>query len=217
MHLRPCASTALYVGYGWPYGAFCGAILGEAAATTRCHDPLSFTLKMKPITAFTNIHSHGTPGEDCVVSLPFGAYVPDDGYFSVGVHPWDTGVCSPEDLARIDEQAARENVVAIGECGLDALRGAPLDVQERIFKHHIALSERLGKPLVIHAVRTLQRILELRKELHPRQRWIIHGFRGGKQLALSLLKTGIDLSFGLRYNPESYEATPPERRFHETD
>lgn len=172
---------------------------------------------MKAITDFTDIHTHTGRGDDCIVSLPKGADVPEDGYYSVGIHPWDTLQCTDEDIRRVERAASLPNVIAIGECGLDALRGAPLDVQERIFRDQVQISEAAGKPLILHAVRTLQRIIELRKALRPRQRWIIHGYRGGPELTRSLLRAGIDLSYGHRYNTESYDLTPPGRRFHETD
>lgn len=171
----------------------------------------------RTLSDFADIHTHVASGADCVVSLPFGADVPAVGWFSVGIHPWDTGRCTPADIDRVKRQAALENVVAVGECGLDSLRGAPLSVQEEVFREHVRISESAGKPLIIHSVRTLQRIIELRRELRPAQRWIIHGFRGKPQLAKSLLDAGIDLSFGGRYNPESFALTPPERRFRETD
>ena len=47
--------------------------------------------------------------------------------------------------------------------------------------------------------------------------WIVHGFRGGPALARQLLDAGFDLSFGLRYNKESFDITPTERRYRETD
>lgn len=172
---------------------------------------------MKDITEFSNIHTHLQEGEDCIVSLPLGASVPEQGYYSVGLHPWDTERLTEADIRWAESAAVNPRVVAIGESGLDALRGAPLAEQEEIFRRQAALSELLEKPLIIHAVRTLQRLIELRKELRPRQRWIIHGFRGGPQLAASLLRAGFDLSYGHRYNPASYALTPPSRRFHETD
>ena len=42
-------------------------------------------------------------------------------------------------------------------------------------------------------------------------------FAGGPALARQLLDAGFDLSFGLRYNKESFDITPTERRYRETD
>ena len=74
-----------------------------------------------------------------------------------------------------------------------------------------------------HLVRRLvnflfsDRLLALRRRLRPQVRWTVHGFRGKPALALQLLQTGMDLSFGGRYCAESYALTPPDRRHRETD
>lgn len=48
--------------------------------------------------------------------------------YSVGMHPWDTQDTEDAGLfARLEEIAAQPNVAAIGECGIDLLRGAPID------------------------------------------------------------------------------------------
>ena len=48
--------------------------------------------------------------------------------------------------------------------------------------------------------------------------WIIHGFRGKKQLAEQLLGAGLYLSFGVRYNPEAlHSAWAAGRLLLETD
>lgn len=138
-----------------------------------------------------------------------------DRFYSIGVHPWDTEC--PNDLEAIAQGAENPQIVAIGECGMDALRGAPAAKQEEIFRWHVALSERLGKPLIIHAVRTLQRMIELRRELKPTQRWIIHGFRGKPEMARVLIRAGFDISIGSRYNPAILPVVPQDRLHQETD
>ncbi len=163
-------------------------------------------------------HTHNLmAGPDAIINLPrdAGQSLRPDRFYSVGVHPWDT--LEPFDLEAISACAESQQVLAIGECGLDALRGAPLQRQEEIFRWHVRLSERLGKPLIIHAVRTLQRIIELRKELKPAQRWIVHGFRGKPQLAEALIRSGIDISIGTKHNPEALSVIPADRLHHETD
>ena len=93
----------------------------------------------------------------------------------------------------------------------------PLPEQEAVFRQHVLESEQAGKPLVIHCVRTLQDILRIRKDMQPRQPWIMHGFRGKPQQLQSLLSAGIYVSFGLHYNKESLLLCPLEMMFLETD
>ena len=93
----------------------------------------------------------------------------------------------------------------------------PLHEQETAFRRHVQESEQTGTPLVIHCVRTLEDILRVRKEMQPRQPWIMHGFRGKPQQLQSLLSAGIYISFGLHYNKESLLLCPLEMMFLETD
>lgn len=104
---------------------------------------------------------------------------------------------------------------------MDALRGGSPEVQEAIFRAHVKASEESGKPLVIHLVKTLDRILHLRKELSPASPWIIHGFRGKPEIVRQLTSPGgsnrIYFSIGEKFNRESVAAIPPDRLLVETD
>ncbi|MBR1593860.1 MAG: TatD family hydrolase [Alloprevotella sp.] len=174
-----------------------------------------------------DFHTHNlaaTPGT-AIVNLPQEALLHPDaftphpaGLYSVGIHPWWTG---EENLVHLwagaRALAALPQVVAIGECGFDRLRGASPDVQREVFSRHVRLSEELRKPLTIHCVRAFDLLLAARRELRPEMKWTIHGFRGRPALARQLLNAGFDLSFGFRHNPESFRLTPPGRRHVETD
>lgn len=166
----------------------------------------------------TDIHTH-TPGRpDAILSVdPTDTAQAPETPFSVGIHPW-TGAPTPEALERLERLAADPRCLAIGEAGFDRMRG-PLDAdaQEALLMRHIELSERLEKPLVLHVVGGWDRLLRLRRQLRPSQLWIVHGFRGKSELARQLLAAGFALSFGPRYNPASFAATPAPLRFRETD
>ena len=103
------------------------------------------------------------------------------------------------------------------EYGMDCRWDIPLPRQEADFRQHVQESERTGKPLVIHCVRTLEHILRIRKEMQPVQPWIMHGFRGQPQQLQSLLSAGIYVSFGLHFNKESLLLCPLDRMLLETD
>ncbi len=137
--------------------------------------------------------------------------------YSVGVHPWRASVATEDDIHRVEEAAKRPEVVMIGECGLDRLCDTPMEDQMRVFRRMIALSERLGKPLILHVVKAFGPVMELHKTLRPRQPWIVHGFRGKPELARQLVREGMYLSFGERYNEESLRVTPPEFVLQESD
>ncbi len=167
-----------------------------------------------------DIHTHNQKAADAVISIDVAVVaepLPEAGYFSVGVHPWSVAECGEEQVALLERLAALPQVVAIGETGLDGLRGGPLEAQERWLMRHVEISERLGKPLVLHMVRTSQQIIALYRRLKPRMPWVIHGFRGNANVAHTLIKEGLYLSVGERFNADALCEIPPERLLVETD
>lgn len=171
----------------------------------------------RSIDSFSNIHAHDLPpGPDRVISIEPGDEMDSEGFYSIGIHPWNTPTSQEkmEELRLNAENCSR--IVAIGECGLDKLRGAPIEEQLPVFEEQIILASRLGLPLIIHCIRALDHLLRLRKK-YPRGRWILHGFRGNAATARQLLAANIELSYGPRRNEEAFEATPPEMRHLETD
>ena len=182
----------------------------------------------------TDIHTHllqnrsnavvsGSP-ED--VELWLDMY--PDALFSAGIHPWLT---EGMDAAGVDKAmgqlahvAANPRVVAVGECGLDGLRGGDATMQLRLLREHVMLSESLRKPLVLHVVKGADRLLALRKEMLPEltQPWIWHGFRGKPQLAQAFMAMSAPqaqafVSFGERFNPSTVAAIPLRQILVETD
>lgn len=190
-----------------------------------------------------DIHTHRTPPPaDALLSvtlpLPPDATLDrlsDGSPVALGIHPWQTsGFNTPEDasalLAELECLAATPQVIAIGEAGLDPLRGAPLPVQESIFRSQIALSETTGKPLIIHLVRAWDQFLKIRRDTAPRQPWILHGFRGKPRVLEMLLRERhsasisdsspygpLYFSVGPRFNPGSLPLIPADRLLIETD
>lgn len=170
-----------------------------------------------------DIHTHHpAPQPYGVVSVRFGADIPDlmpGQLYSIGLHPWDTGLELTADVWQtLEAVASSPQIVAIGESGIDiAAKGAPLFRQLNIFRRHIEMSESLKKPLIIHNVKAHDMIVGLHKELKPSQNWAIHGFRGKPQVATMLLRAGLYLSFGERFNPESLRCMPLDRILAETD
>lgn len=158
---------------------------------------------------------------DLAVSYPSPEDVPllPEQAYSVGIHPWSLQLQAPSQAAieMLEHLAERENVVAIGETGLDALRPAPMFRQLQVFHRHIELSERLHKPLIIHDVKAHQEIIELYREYRPAMHWAIHGFHGKPTVADMFTRLGIYLSFGENFNADTLAAMPPELLLAETD
>lgn len=169
------------------------------------------------MTPIIDIHTHRLDaGPEAIISVEPAAFAPQPGrLYSVGYHPWN-GI--PQSLGALDAIANHPQVVAIGETGLDALRGVSIAEQELLFAHHIALAQQLGKPVIAHMVRTSQQLIKVWRHMQPSgTSLIIHGMRGNENVARTLIDAGCYLSYGERFNPNALRATPPDRILAETD
>jgi TatD DNase family protein len=137
---------------------------------------------------------------------------------TAGIHPWElTEENAQAALEQLHGLIAGHRIVAIGESGLDKLTEAPMALQLRIFGQQVQWAEAYGLPLIIHCVKAIDELLEVRKRYHPSQPWVLHGFRGKPQQAMQLLDKGLYLSFGAHYSQEALRLVPDERLFIETD
>ncbi|MBO4870851.1 MAG: TatD family hydrolase [Muribaculaceae bacterium] len=167
-----------------------------------------------------DIHTHHDTAQQALISTSPDIFSPKEGcYYSLGIHPWNT--LEPFELSfdRLHALARHRQVIAIGETGLDALRGAPLDVQLALFKQHLELACEVNKPLIVHCVKAWQPLIKAWRETvaHDQVKMAIHGFRGNINVAQTLINEGFYLSFGPKYNPETLLATPSNRLLLETD
>ncbi len=165
-------------------------------------------------------HTHHNDAAQAVISVDPADFTPRPGLlYSVGLHPWTSGTGNAERLQLLEHCATHSQVVAIGETGLDSLRGAPLDVQQQLMQAHIAIAAATGKPLVVHCVRTSQQVLRLWRDSGStvRTHWMIHGFRGNERVLRQLIEAGMWVSYGCKFNAASLQATPPRRLLIETD
>ena len=116
-----------------------------------------------------------------------------------------------------------QKVLFIGETGLDKFKEKDLSLQREIFIEHIRLSEEVHKPLIIHCVRAFEELLEIKNQIKPQQKWIIHGFDSSPEMAASLVKQGIYLSVGERLlkkpgkSKQVLALTPLSKLFIESD
>ncbi|MEX0987242.1 MAG: TatD family hydrolase [Bacteroidales bacterium] len=178
---------------------------------------------------YVNIHAHrapASPHEWVLRNLASEDYPPDqdpEASYSVGLHPWDIDkVDIPHTLKKI--QLATENcqVLALGEAGLDKMKGVSMDLQLKVFKAHADLAALVEMPLIIHAVKADQELIKFAKEEKPSIPMVIHGYMGNTTRAMELLKHGFQLSFGeslllSQKSREAYAALPLESTFLETD
>ena len=161
---------------------------------------------------FFNFHTHKT----CENALVSSRENPGCSFWSLEKHPWYL----PEKFIFPDETFYEElsAASALGEIGLDRLRGPDLKVQREYLKAFLAAAERCGKPVVIHAVRCDS---ELDFELSRFSgRVLIHGFCGGNKRLQEHLQYNRFVSFapgGWKNCPESLRASKLRNIGLETD
>ena len=168
---------------------------------------------------FFNIHTHIAkhPANE-ILSADVSSFsaIGKNEFLSVGIHPWYLDDAENQlDLLR--KAIENKQVVAIGESGLDKLKGPSMDLQTTVFKKQIALSEEYHLPMVIHCIKAYNELIQIKKSTHPHQPWIIHGFRGKEALAKECILHGFHLSFGAYYQEDALRAVPVEKLFVETD
>ena len=150
---------------------------------------------------FIDIHTHSAKLQDNliqIVNLDLEQVVPEQGYFSYGIHPWalDSADFQEEKpLQLLKERLQSPNVIALGEAGLDKFH-ADFERQVKVFERQIVLSENLKKPMILHDAKSHNEMVALRKKHRAKQPWIVHGFNGTAQDAAQLTRQGIFLSIG---------------------
>jgi TatD DNase family protein len=154
-------------------------------------------------------------------SFDFGFEMPDFGVFpksdisnpkytkasplaSVGLHPWFlTKENFKKDFEMLSQLVHNQDVMTIGECGLDSMKGEDLAFQTMAFEAQIRLAESVSKPVVIHCVRAFGEIVALKKRLKPTVPMLIHGFNKKQTVLTELLRHGFFISIGASILPKN--------------
>ncbi len=179
---------------------------------------------------FIDIHNHGakpSKGVFCVEALMAHEGrqpVPCDGIaYTYGIHPWFLEETNHAGyISSVKKITAEPGVIAVGEAGYDRLKGPSMELQRKTFEEQVIISEEIRKPMVIHCVKAWEDLLTTWKRMRPKMPWLIHGFRGKKELADQLISKGMYLSFWFDFviRPEAavlLRNLPDDRIFLETD
>lgn len=146
---------------------------------------------------------------------------------SVGIHPHEAEHAPNVKAAELVALSAPEEVVGIGETGLDFYyEHSPRDVQEKVFRTHIQAARETGLPIIVHtrdADADTVRILSEEQVRGPFS-GVIHCFSADAEVARCALDHGMYISFSgiiTFKNAESVRQVardvPMERLLVETD
>jgi TatD DNase family protein len=124
--------------------------------------------------------------------------------WALGVHPLYVDQAPTDVLSRLESRLDQvladpiqaRHLVALGEIGLDGfVPGLDPVAQEHLCAAQLALARSAGLPVILHARRSLDRLLALLRR-HPGLRGVFHAFNGSDQQARQCLDLGFKLGFG---------------------
>jgi TatD DNase family protein len=119
-----------------------------------------------------------------------------DVWATVGLHPHDAKDRTDAVMALLEQMAADERVVGIGETGLDYhYDNSPREQQRAVFTEQVALAKRSGKALVIHTRDAWDDTFAVLRGEGAPERLVFHCFSGGPAEARRALDAGAVLSF----------------------
>jgi TatD DNase family protein len=115
---------------------------------------------------------------------------------AVAVHPNEVGGIDESTWDGLAELAARPEVRAVGETGLDYYWDrVPAAEQQDAFRRHIALAKAAGKALVIHDRDAHADVLRVLREEGAPDHTVFHCFSGDVEMARDCVRSGYVLSF----------------------
>ena len=116
---------------------------------------------------------------------------------TAGVHPHEASTFDAAAAAALEALAGREEVVAVGEAGLDFYRDfSPRPGQERAFEAQLEIAARLGLPVFMHERDAHRRFVEILKPFRDRLGpAVLHCFTGDREALHGYLD--LDLHVGI--------------------
>lgn len=151
----------------------------------------------------------------------------------IGIHPTNIEHIDNalKELKEIENLINHEKVVAIGETGLDYFRDQSPETKQKqteVFKRHIMLAQKVGKPLMLH-IRASRGTddayydaLQILQEMNYQGKGDFHFFSGSVECMQSIINAGYMISvdgpitFVAEYD-EMIRACPIEKIMIETD
>lgn len=118
--------------------------------------------------------------------------------FALGLHPFWCDSHQTAHLIQLEKvlQQKPDGLVAIGECGLDAVAApARMKKQQALLEAQLELALKFELPVILHIRKAHPQLQQLLKRFTG-IRGVIHGFSGSYELAKSYLDLGMLLGIG---------------------
>ena len=111
--------------------------------------------------------------------------------YCLGIHPWFVTEHDQSALVALERRLSEQDssLVALGECGLDALK-PDLERQSVFFDAQIRLAKALNLSLVIHSVRMHDDVFAMLNRARFEAAFLVHGFSGSYEQAYRFARRG---------------------------
>jgi len=137
----------------------------------------------------------GTSVSESQRALEIALTMPQVLYSTAGCHPHDAKSLDKHGLETIEELVKNEQVVAIGECGLDFNRDfSPRATQIKAFKQQLELAVEIGKPVFLHERDAFDTQYQILKDYIPALKGAVsHCFTGERKHLEHYLELGLHI------------------------
>ncbi len=122
---------------------------------------------------------------------------------ATGVHPWHSARAEAElerELALFRASLESSACRVVGEVGLDARKGAPVDEQVRLLLRQVEAAVELDLPCIFHVRGAWEQFFRLiagfGRRGGPGIAGVVHGFSGSYELACRIIEAGLALGIG---------------------
>tara|TARA_Y100000310_G_C20485504_1_gene716675 strand:- start:95 stop:835 length:741 start_codon:yes stop_codon:yes gene_type:complete len=110
---------------------------------------------------------------------------------ALGIHPVDA--VKKFDVEKEIEFISKQDVIAIGEIGLDLFHNSKLEKQKEVFEKLIAVAEKRKLPVIVHSRKAEKEVISM-LESSKLKRIVMHSFTGKKGLVKKIEDNGWWLS-----------------------
>ena len=135
----------------------------------------------------------GTSVTESVRALELARTCPGTLYSTAGIHPHNAAQFDRHSADALGDLLAQNEVVAVGECGLDFYRDfSPRDAQRRAFRAQLEIAVDVRLPVFLHQRDAHEELLELLRPVRSRLcGGVAHCFTGTAKMARDYLDLGL--------------------------
>ena len=168
---------------------------------THCHiskedyDDIDLIINEAVNSGVDKIIISGCTKDSIVESLEVSSKYPNV-YITIGYHPSEADLITDSDLDLLEEQIRDNDIVGIGEIGLDYHYGKEnAELQKKLFHKQMVLAEKYHLPVVIHSRDATEDTIAVLKQ-YPNVIGDIHCFSGSIETAKIYISMGYKIGIG---------------------